>query len=233
MVQKRAVTYSWWLRFNYALSKIHNLVDHKDIRVINERLKPTKVNIDNFVNRFPAYVIMPTTIGKLGVMAINRANAANIYIGGLIGKAEGGHGDQLVSPAWFFYHDIHTHSVKSINVRSTAFDKKIERFYGLLMEKSQLLSTQERKNIELAFFVLTHEGDGGVFINKPSFEVMSSIHFILESQIGFDFNFKGLMDTSNKSRVLKHVRRISRDFVQMFNEIRPKLQSDYGGFNGR
>ena len=223
-IQKEGVTYDWWLRFNYVLSRIYNLTEEAD--VIQEMYSLTKVNISNIVNRFPAYIIMPTTIGKMGVMAINRANMADIYIGGLINKPEGGHGrERPVSPGWFFNHDISTHAANSINVRSTYFNRNYGNIYRYLVEKIQQLPVEKKKNAELALFTLMHEGDGGTFIHEPPFMIRSSIHETLESQILFNFNFKGLMDTPphELQKIHEKVRVISDDFMRILEEVRGQI----------
>ncbi len=221
-VQKEGVTYNWWLRFNYALSRVYDLTKDTD-GVVQEMHAPTKVDINNIVNRFPAYIIMPTILGKMGVMAINRANIADVYVGGLINKPEGGHSrEKLVSPGWFFNHDISVHSISSINVKSTYFDRNYENFYKYLVEKIQILPVGKRKNAELALFILMHEGDGGVFIYKPSSVIRSSIHNTLEAQMFSDFNFRGLMDTppNELRQIHDRVKVIADDFITILEEVR-------------
>ena len=225
-IQQEGVTYDWWLRFNYALSRIYDLTKDTE-NIIKEVYGPTKVNIHNLVNRFPAYIIMPTIIGKMGVVAINRANIEDIYIGGLINKAEGGHGKQLVSPGWFLNHDIGTHAVKSINVKSTYFNKGYETFYEKLVERIQRLPTEKRKNAELAFFILMHEAGGRAFVKMSLLDIGTSIHATLESQMLAEFNFRGLIDTppSELRQVHEKVKVISDDFMKIFKEARgPRLE---------
>ena len=224
-VQREEVTYYWWLRFNYALSKVSDFtMSNADIMRGRSILRGVERN--NLVNRFPAYIVMPTIIGKMGVMAINRANQADIYIGGLISGKGTGHGEELVSPEWFFDHDISTHAVNAINGKSTYRDNDHSERYDLLVEKMGSLTGEKRKHVELAFYILMHERGDAAFLEKRFLYIQSLIHSTLSAQIYNKFNFRGLLDTSSNERIAEQIREVVDDFMEIVKEVKDPAEPE-------
>ncbi len=220
MVRREGVTYHWWLRFNYALSRISDL-NIGDVDLIRSPSPLSRVGINNLVNRFPAYVVMPTIIEKMGVMAINRATQHDIYIGGLMSGKGTGHGKELVSPEWFFDHDISVHAIGAINVRSTYWDKNQSLRYRLLIEKIQNLSGEQRRHAELAFYILTHERGDGAFLDRRSLYIRSPMFTTLSDQILNGFNFRGLLvDAPNKEKMLEEAREVVDGFMEVVKAVK-------------
>ena len=226
IVQKEGVTYNWWLRFNYALSRVSDLTMN-DVDVMRSYSALSRVRINNLVNRFPAYVIMPTLIGKMGVMAINKANQHDIYVGGLFSGKETGHGQELVSPEWFFDHDISVHAVNAINVKSTYWDKDQDERYNLLIKKMQDLSGEERRHVELAFYILMHERGDGAFLDRRYLYIQSPIFHTLAAQILNGFNFRGLLDTSSKEKMNEEAREVVEDFMKIVKEVKDPAEPEF------
>ena len=213
-IQERSVTYSWWLRFNYALSRVHGYDD-----VYSSGLKLPRVNEHHLVNRFPAHIVMPTIIGKMGVMALNRANRYNIYPAGLLKREETGDGLRQTGPTQFFNHDI-GHAVGLINMGSTYILEHYKSVYDRLWQEIGTLPIGKRQNAELALFALIHEG-ARPFIAEESFMVRSRIMETLGGQVINDFNFNGLLlDTSNKDRMLEQVKKVIDDFSAILSQVR-------------
>jgi hypothetical protein len=217
-VQEEGVTYSWWIRFNYALSRVSDLT-MSDVDVIRSPSALSRIGINNLVNRFPAYVVMPTIIGKVGVMAINRATQHDIYVGGLMSGRSTGHGKEVVSPEWFFDHDISVHAVRAIDIRSTYRDRRHGGGYALLIERMQGLTGEKRRNVELAYYIITHERGDAAFLDKPPLYIRSPVYQTLDGQIASDFNFKGLLDTSSKKKMDEQVKQVVNDFMEIVIEV--------------
>ena len=217
-VQEEGVTYSWWIRFNYALSRVSDLT-MSDVDVMRSPSSLSRIGIHNLVNRFPAYVVMPTIMGKMGVMSINRATQHDIYVGGLVSGKNTGHGKETVSPEWFFDHDIRVHAVRAIDARSTYRDKKHGGDYALLIERMQSLTGEKRRNVELAYYIITHERGDAAFLDKPPLYIRSPVYQTLDGQIANDFNFKGLLDTSGGKKMNEQVKQVVDDFMKVVIEV--------------
>ena len=231
-IQERGVTYSWWLRFNYALSRVYGYDDvnssgmklpRADERHLVNRF-PTHADERHLVNRFPTHIVMPTIVGKMGVMAINRANRYNIHPVGLLKQEERGDGLRMMGPTQFFNHDIR-HAIRLINMSSTYFVAHYGSIYDRLWQEVETLPVGKRQNVELALFALIHEG-GRPFVTEELFMIRSHILGTLEGQVRFDFNFNGLLpDTSSKDRMIEQVREIAVDFSEIFSQVREQTRS--------
>ena len=221
-VQEKGVTYYWWLRFNHALSRISDF-NRIDVDFMRQMSSSTKINIKTLVNYFPAYVVIPTVMGKMGIIAINRAHYYDIYMGDLTN--DGGTGLNLKMS---FDRNIDK-IVRLTHVKNTHWDKEYREKYDLFIEKIQDLPPKKRRNVELALFMLMYKSGGTFFFAKPSLHVQSFLYSILSSQISNSSNFHLLNNTSSVSqqRIEAQIAEVVRDFMQVFREARGPMNLEF------
>ena len=197
LIDKKQVTYYRWLKFSLSLSKILS-VDNLDY--YNEGLFEINHKI---VKGFPKDMAIPTITGKMGIIAINKGGAQGIYPLGLKNTE-----DSLD----FFWHDIFHFEP----------DRSSASIYTRLMEHTKRLPLKKRKNIELAYFVLTHEGDHSVRISKPK-EVLSKIEEQIDMVLRSDNEeLRGLIDLSQDRD--KKARTLIDDFLGVYHLIQREIE---------
>ena len=206
-IDKQQVTYEWWIKFNYILSKIFS-PSYQEI--LNDKI-PTDdatILIDSLISLFPGKILIPTTKGGIGIIAFNRTHPLNIHALGLIKKEKTTH-SRLISPEGFFLHDI-GHANKSDHFSSPLNQK----FHSLFIERIQALSIEKRQNVEIIYFVLTHELNVD-FIAHP-------LHITqLDPIIDIYYrDFKDSIDLPvNYRQVRTQVEQASNDFKEIFSQI--------------
>ena len=199
LIDKKQVTYYRWLKFNLSLSKISS-VDNLDY------YKEGLFNINHkIVKSFPNDIAIPTITGEMGIIAINKGSAQGVYPLGLK-KTE----DSLD----FFWHDtLHFEP-----------DRSSASIYTRLMKHTKRLPLEKRKNIELAYFVLTHEGDFPLKMSKPE-DVLSNIHEQMELVVIPDnTEMRGLIDLSHGRD--KKIQTLIDDFLEVYQLIQREMEAE-------
>ena len=136
-IKQKGVTYDWWVRFNYELVSV---IDSSSF---------AQYDISAVVSSFPISILMPTIIGEMGIMAINRMGLHGVDPVGVVNHYKRVDAMGEVSPQIFFAHDI-GHAVSMIMKRARASYNG--RFYKELMERVKNLPVEKRKNMEFAYF---------------------------------------------------------------------------------
>lgn len=210
-ITKKQVTYEWWIKFNYILSKIlspsyRELLDGK----ISE--DEASMLMDSLINLFPRRILMPTIRGGLGIMTFNRTHPLNIHPMGLIRTDRTTH-NRPVSPEGFFLHDM-GHANRTDHFNSPVHKK----FHSLFIERIEGLPIEKRQNVELIYFVLIHELYVD-FIAHPSHitQLDPTINIYYR-----DFSdFINLPDSYRQVR--QQVRQAIHDFKEIFSQIMEEI----------
>ena len=220
-IQEKGVTYLWWLRFNYALSRIY---DHGDITVRDSFPRVRSIDERLLVNLFPMQVVMPTIVEKMGVMAINRANRNNIHPVVLFKQEEKAKGltteEMTVSPTWVFNESVGA-ALRVINMSNTFLVKRYGPVYDRLWEEMEHLlfeeKVEERQRAEIALFVLTQSGLP--FVKEELWRIRSELYGSLGPRITHNPSLNGLPEVSSKS-MEEWVKEIIDDFEYVFSPAR-------------
>ena len=146
-IKNETVTYKWWLRFNYALSAIFS----KGNKLNRHQLE----YIDKFIPHFPASILVPTTIGEMGIIALNKAASEGVLMIGLINKEKRVH-NRSFKPIEFFVHDLE-HSAVLMGLNYMDANVTHKQFYDKLVAEIENLPTKKRKDVELIHFTLMRE----------------------------------------------------------------------------
>lgn len=213
-VQEQKVTYNWWIHFNYSLSKVlspsyHEILNSKPL--MNE--EPSVV-INDLIHLFPEKILIPTTKGGLGIIAFNRVHPLNIHPIGLV-KTEKKTHNRMISPQGFFLHDI-GHANR--NSHSTHSHTAYKKFHQFLIERIQDLPVEKRKNIELMYFVLTHELNSRFFTDPIPINELEPI---------IDIYYRDFEDFINLPRVYRQavtqIKQAANDFTDIFFQIKEQM----------
>lgn len=199
LIDQNQVTYYRWLKFSLSLSKVLS-VDNLDY----DRESLFEIN-HKIVKSFPNGMAIPTIIGEMGIIAINKGGTQGIYPLGLK-KTE----DSLK----FFWHDV-LHFEPD---RSSGF------IYTKLIEYTKGLPLEKRKNMELAYFVLTHEGDRPIKISNPE-DVLSNTQHQINMVVRLDNEeMRGLIDLSHDRD--KKVQTVIDDFLGVYHLIQREIEAE-------
>lgn len=215
-IQEEGVTYLWWLRFNYALSRIY---DHGDITVRGRFPRVRSIDERLLVNLFPAQVVMPTIIEKMGVMAANRANRNNIHPVVLLKQEEetkGLTGIETVSPTWVFNESVRD-AIKIINMSNTFLVEHYGPVYGRWWREMENLPVEERQGAEIALFSLTQLRLP--FVKEDLWRIRSELHGFLDSRITYNPSFNVLREISSEYLKDEWVKEIIESFEGLFFRV--------------
>ena len=198
LIDKKQVTYYEWLKFNLSLS-----------RVFDESSSTTLYDDGHFIinhtmiKKFPNHIGIPTVLGEMGIIAMNKGSAHGVYPLGLKRDKES---------LDFFTHDMfHFDPDRSSQL---VYDKLVTHIKNLPLEK--------RKNIELAYFILTHEGDFAVEISDPK-NVLSKIQEQIDLVLRPDNEeLEGLIDVSHERS--KKVQTLINDFLRVYHLVQREIE---------
>ena len=199
LIEKKQVSYYRWLKFSLSLSRI---LDEKTSFIwyqdgyfdINEKI----------VKSFPDYIAIPTTIGEMGIIAMNKGSAHGVHPLGLIREK---------NSLYFFSHDVSHYTP----------DRSSGLIYNKLIEHTKGLPLEKRKNIELAYFILIHEGDLQVKILDPK-NVVLNIQNQVELVVRPDNEeMRGLIDLSHN--LDKKVQTLINDFLEVYLPVQKEAET--------
>ena len=187
-----------------ALSTIFEKNSSDDYNSITEYQYSYYLINSEITKDFPNNITLPTTIGEMGIIAVNKGGAYNVYPLGLK-RSE----DSL----YFFSHDlVHYFTEQSSRL---LYDKLIERTKGLPLEK--------RKNIELAYFILTHEA-GSIEILSSKDNVVPEIKEEIRKFVRTDNEeIRGLINLTHNSD--KKVQAVIDDFLEVYLPIQREIET--------
>ena len=177
-IKNQAVTYQWWLVWNFRLII---LLTPKTLRipfmihiggnldwwlngesatkaVMSVNMKQnsgTTFNLQMLVNRFPETIALPT-INDLGIIAMNRVFSVDgVFPLGIIGTIKKADGREM-NPKQFFHHDI-SHSGLIKNFKKDAL--LIKQFHDYFIQHVHSFSAKEQEQLEFIYFMAIHEND--------------------------------------------------------------------------
>lgn len=207
---KEAVTYAWWVEFNFSLSKaLYPEISKSEVRRAEERNR-----IQALINQFPFNILVPTTIGVVGVMFINETYPEGVLPAGLLNEKKDVDGLTDLPPEGHYLHDIGHAENFMDKVRNTYAGLAYKRFHDKLTEKKQNLPPQDRQKVEFGYYMMGHESFSQVVYSSLE-SIRESLQSILQFQIGERFNFKGLVDFFDDfDRRDKQVHDIAKDFAE-------------------
>ena len=217
-VQETRVTYEWWIKFNLALSKVLSPNYHEILSQRLEDILQSSPYINLNINLFPLEIMLPTTTEKFGIIALNNANPYGIHPVGLTNNKKVLH-TKVGDPFAFFQHDIrHMNlTLRRENIHSAETQKQL---YDFLREVTNI-SVEQRKNIELIYFVLIHEGVNPDFIiTSPQFISSYSMDPLKINQITaiFKDEFSKFIDLPlNLNKLRQKVEESVKDFIDVLN----------------
>ena len=173
-IKNQAVTYQWWLAWNFRLTVLLTTNTqreslYKDNNLIKWLLS-TEFDISKFMNfrskcfviklisQFPEKVALPT-VADLGIIAMNRVfNVDNIFPLGIVGTAQEEIDGRWMSPAEFFYHDIAHISLVATLFGENPFPPVFPRpFHDWLIKKAYDLPVHQQELLEYIYFMVIHE----------------------------------------------------------------------------
>ena len=213
-IAEQQVTYNWWIKFNFALSYIFKKkVNIPNIADISSPM------MDLLISRFPFEVAFPTLGSSVGIMTFNRALFEGVHPLSLSHTAIQ-MGGKHIMPDILFRHDI-THSLVFItrmkDVYYSTVNKKFHK--GWIEQMSSLPYNKTRKNIELAYFISTHEK---YFLSEGYFAPENLKNLLLnhfKNRAKSNFKFKKVMVFSNDPETQQQqIEQIVSDFIRIVNK---------------
>ena len=209
-IQKKEVTYVWWLEFYGSLTKILSPSDppHRYLTYYQERIKA-------LINSFPSQLLMPSAEGEMGILAMNAAGARGIHPLGLMNKNTMADG-HLMSPRMFGAHDMDHVYPFVYDLMGAYSGAAIGQVY-LRQERLEDLPVEKRKNFETVYFLMFHQGLGlrVPFIFRSPEKAAEDIAHGIETAYKFNFNFRGLKNLSKDPKQRRpQIEAMARDFVE-------------------
>lgn len=210
-ITAKKVTYEWWIKFNFILSKI---LSPSYSELLNGKIPEDEAStlMDSLIKLFPGRILIPTLQGGLGIMTFNRTHPLDIHPMGLIRTDRMTH-NRLVSPEGFFLHDM-GHANRTDHFNSPVHKK----FHSLFIERIEGLPIEKRQNVELIYFVLIHELYVD-FIAHPSHITQ------LDPTINIYYrDFTDFIDLPNSYRQARlQVEQAINDFKEIFSQIMEEI----------
>ena len=215
IIREESVTYEQWIAISLRLPDI---LSAETPNVIDPSI------VQELTSHFPKLIVLPTTVGEIGIIPLNSIRSERIEPVGLVTSRRNVDGKEE-EPLGFAFHDI---------LHIWASDGTKAHFYSELAKGRDSLSVEKGKNIELAYHILTHETSSGIIINYLTPETARNPTFLdnlekIENNIKTELrtliaeisrnngNPKGLIDLSGDSN--QKIQTIVDDFKQAINEI--------------
>ena len=230
LVNDRAFTYKEWIYFNVVLVSTSDpdsemfYGDHPKLHENSSSFFRQNSDISTLVQLAPHVILIPTLIGELGIMAINKAGLHNVYALGI------GTNKSFKDVKSFFEHDAE--HVEEI-VRKTQKNPIPQAFRHQWMEKVAGLPVQTRKGIEYAYFLLTYE-TATPFINKSPKNLKEALFKTIVEDITGGDNTVGsmLMKFSDKlPQQARQIEEIVDNFINLFIQIKKSKNSAVPKYN--
>ena len=154
-IREKTVTYEKWIWFNVMLAEI-----------ISDSPLLGAMMVKDLIEDFPYVMLMPTTKGTVGFMAVNKGIDADVYILGLSNKPSTEYDTISGNPINFFSHDL-DHAREIVNGKRNYISKNNRKKMSLIREKMRTLPVKKRKNLELSYWIIMHEDPRHLPIMTP------------------------------------------------------------------
>lgn len=216
LIENKKVTYYNFLRFSLLLTSV---LERSPMNQWTPGIR--YANVHKWIRRitpyFPFYIGMPTTTGEMGIIAINKSVTHGVSPLGL--KRED------LGSRLFFLHDLSHFPDLGLRLKYHS-EPSAKLFYSKLIEHTKDFPLEKRKNIELAYFVLTHEGNYQLDLLNPG-ETLPQIRHIITSVVTLkNSEMKGLIDLSHDPN--KKVQAVIEDFLEVYQLIQRELETEAG-----
>ena len=213
---EKQFTYQRFLEFIVELSQATH---YKPYSPDNIKKKIPPNFLEAFLDYFPLIIAVPVK-GEIGIMALNESGPEGIYPLGLTYQVQTVDGHPHWLPVEFTLHDIF-HAFNSMRLRVTSENTAHQLFHHRWIKLRESLLVPERKNVELAYYMLTHEDSYQVFVNHTLEEMQAVIQQVLLSKIKSGHNFKGIKDFSKNPE--KSVSEVAHDWVKVYESLSKDL----------
>ena len=168
------------------------------------------IMINSLVNLFPGKILMPTTKGGLGIIALSRLYPLDIHPIGLVRSDKTTHG-KSISPQGFFLHDIgHANQYSSLTYPYTVY----QIFHNLLIDRIKNFPGEKRKNIEWIYFTLLRELSRDFIFEPLQTSKLDPIVDIYYRDFKDYINFSG-----NYKQILMQIKQAVNEFTEVFSQI--------------
>ena len=209
IIREKAVTYEQLLAVSLRFSDI-----------LSNEERPYLANpyaVQALVRVFPEEIAVPTILGELGFISLNKGEGPKISPIALVIS------DRIIdgkrrNPIATAYHDID----HILNKNGTEED-----FHNELMKRKESLPFEQRRNIELAYHILTSKPilyEEGTFIDdqeRIADVIENGLDALIEEALKDKRGFRGVISLSGYSDPYKQV--IVDDFKRIFNEIQKAI----------
>ena len=212
-VQNGGSTYAEWIRFNYLLVSILTGPRHqaKGAMLIHKIINDYIYNL----TKFPQEIFMPSVVGGFGIIALNRSFSEGIYPVGMLRKNES-FVQEGVGPLYFFIHDL--------DHASTNPFYRFPQSYLEVMKKMQNLPIEKRKNVELAYFILSHEES--YLLPEKEEDIIKTLvsQFLGDPNLLKDF-VNLLREDQSSAMIDQKIKIVIQDFIEVFKGQKPDISS--------
>ena len=211
-IKEKRLTYQQFLKFIIELSQAVRYSTYIS------NIQPDQLNA--LLEYFPLIIAVPVK-GEVGIIALNESVPVGVYPLGLSYQIKTVDGRSNLLPVEFTRHDIN-HALLSMKSIVVSLYTASKQFHDRLMKYRKSLPIEERKNVDLAYYILTHEDFSLAFVTKTSEEIQKTIQRMLTNQIQRGHNFRGLKDFS-KERKEEQIFAVAHDFTKAFKTITEDL----------
>ena len=239
IIQETNFTYIQWLKISRALTTLlttdtssfnEEFIDEEEEETdrldfysdifSGDWMDEYNLSLKNALYFFPADIFIPTALGKLGIIALNKASSQGVQALGLSTTIQSVDGEEM-DPHEFLIHDI-THAEDWANLNNIYSGKTHRKFYEELTTRIQNLSMKQRKNIEFAYFILTHEkvGDWQFVESSPEEIKKHLIDEIRENWINRGLAQELGLISENLTEQPQQTEKIAKDFTEIFSQIK-------------
>ena len=188
-VKEERVTYAWWVKFNFDLSQLFSVprksiqtdspatdkgMDPLSKRNPHSHIKPAYPSAtEKIISQFPFRMAVPTTLGELGIMTLNRLQSERIYPLGIITQPKAVD-NRWMDPSDFYSHDMSHIYDHHIAIRQHSPGHRLK--HKKMQELIEGLPTEKRKQAELIYFNSTHEDiQDSLMLNQTRNEIANKM----------------------------------------------------------
>ena len=192
-IREKKVTYQWWIEWTFLLTLA---LDPDHFLLGGSAFNPAAENLallQSLIAQYPFNILMPMTAGEFGILLSNEVYSKGILPVGLVNTPGTVDGIADLPPSKRYLHDI-GHGENFLNhVRNTFHGPAQQHFRSDFEKATASLPTNERKKVELAYYILEHEADVSFTYRTLDF-IKETLFITLSRQILEEkFNFKGLV----------------------------------------
>ena len=204
LIREEGVTYAQFLAVNLRLPDILSTEDRPSTAY--------PFFIQNRANEFPQKMAVPTILGEIGFIPLNKGEGSGISPMALVTRDRMVDGSRR-NPIDVAYHDDSHMETKGGTEKW---------FHEELMKRKEHLPFEQRRNIELAYHILTYETKykEGTFINNQEGmekDIENGLHALIRNGERDEKGLRGVIRLSGYFD--PYIQVVIDDFKQIFNKI--------------